>query len=321
MTPPKAIRLATRASKLALWQAGHVAAALSRAGHHTELIPISTAGDRLQHRPLHEFGGKGLFIKELEQALREKRADLAVHSLKDLPAALAPEFRLGAILERHSPLDVLVINPKSQAFDRQNGHLLGANELCTLGEIVVATGSLRRTALLHHYAPRIKVVPLRGNIDTRLKKMEEMGWDAIVLAEAGVERLDLLKDLIHRPLDPTFFVPSPAQGAIAIEVLKDSPLDAILGPLNSAKSAAMVLAERWLLAKLGGDCTVPIGCLMTHDPDTASIRGRAVYFDANGKFFAAYRETSLPRGSMKDDLAGSALKLAGDLYRDLIPTV
>ena len=312
MTPSKTIRLATRASKLALWQANHVAATLNKASCQTELVPMTTEGDRVQNRPLHEIGGKGLFIKELECALSEGRADIAVHSLKDLPVRLAPQFCLAAILPRHAPDDILVINPKSNALAPLQGKPITAEELGLCGAITIATGSLRRTSLLSHYAPQIIVTPVRGNVDTRLRKMEELGWDGLVLAQAGLERLDLLKGLIYRPLASDFFVPSPAQGAIAIEILDGSPVAAALTTLHCERSCAMVMAERWLLERLGGDCTVPIGCLIAPSPDARSIIGRAVYFDSDGRFFSAYREIS-----SSGDLAATALKLAEALYEDL----
>ena len=312
MTTSPTIRLATRASKLALWQANHVATALNAAGYTTQLVALSTAGDRTTDRPLHEIGGKGLFIKELEQALLDGEADLAVHSLKDLPVQLNPNFRLAALLERHAAEDVLVIRPGSPLVAARPRQPIPREEPASWSGAVIATGSLRRTALLSHFGPGVQVRPLRGNVDTRLRKMEEMGWDGIILARAGLERLGLLDGLLWRPLDPSFFIPSPAQGAIAIETLAGSPLAETLAALHAPRTAALVMAERWLLEALGGDCTVPLGCHLALADDGASITGRAVFFDGAGVY-----HVSEGCSACTDDLCADALKLAQALHQQL----
>jgi len=241
-----ALRIATRASALAVAQSKLVAAAVERAlGVRTELELVRTSGDRIQDTPLAALGGKGLFVKELEEALLAGRADLAVHSAKDLPALLAPGTALAAFPERADARDALV----------------GARRGARLADLArgarVGTGSLRRRAQLLAVRPDLEIVPLRGNVDTRLRKLETEGLDAIVLACAGLERLGLAARIDER-IDPRDVLPAVGQGTLALQTRAGAALAADLAALDHGPTRAATLAERAFLERLAGDCNVPL---------------------------------------------------------------
>jgi hydroxymethylbilane synthase len=236
------VRIATRGSALALTQARLVAEALERAlGARAEIVPVRTEGDRLAEAPLAPLGGKGLFVKELEAALLSGRADLAVHSAKDLPARLAPGTELAALPERGDPRDAL-------AGARLDALRPGAR---------VGTGSLRRRAQLLALRRDLEVVPLRGNVETRLRRRDEIGLDAVVLACAGLERLGLA-DRIDERLDPERIVPAVGQGTLAVQAREGEALARELGALDHAETRLATEAERAFLVRLAGDCNVPL---------------------------------------------------------------
>ncbi len=243
------VRVATRASELALAQARLVAAGLEAAlGVTAELVPLSTSGDRIQSVSLAKVGGKGLFVKEIEEALLDGRADLAVHSAKDLPAELHPDLELVAFPERVDPRDALIA--------RQPG-----TTLATLPRAArIGTGSVRRAAQLRLARPDLVVVPLRGNVPTRLRKLESEGLDAILLACAGLERLGL-SERIHERIAPERMLPAVGQGALAIEGRRGDAVARDAAALDHAATAASVAAERGCLARLGADCFVPLAAL------------------------------------------------------------
>lgn len=248
------IRIATRQSALALWQAEHVAAQLRAAhpGIDIELVPMTTRGDRILDRPLAEIGGKGLFLKELEVAMLERRADIAVHSYKDVPMDVEPEFVIGAVLERADPADAFV----SVNFARLDQLPEHAH---------VGTSSLRRQAQLRAVRPDLRIGDLRGNVNTRLAKLDAGDYDAIILACAGLERLGL-QSRIRSRLVPPAWLPAAAQGAIAVEHrVGDSPTAALLKPLHDPATARCVDAERAMTRALQGNCEVPIAafCIET----------------------------------------------------------
>ena len=242
------LRIATRRSALALWQAEHVATLL-RAAHPgliVELLPMTTRGDQVLDRTLAELGGKGLFMKELEVALLERRADLAVHSLKDVPAELEPGFALAAVLPRADAADAFV----SSRHDALAALPAGAR---------VGTSSLRRTAQLRALRPDLQIVDLRGNVNTRLARLDAGHYDAILLAAAGLERLGLATRIRARLAAPDW-LPAPGQAAITVEVRAgDARVAELLAPLEDADTRTAVRAERALNAALGGSCTVPVG--------------------------------------------------------------
>jgi hydroxymethylbilane synthase len=240
------IRIATRGSALALAQAGGIARAVEAAlGCETELVPIVTSGDRLADAPLASVGGKGLFVKEIEEALLDGRADLAVHSAKDLPAALPDGLVLAAFPARGDPRDALI------------GREPGARLETLPRGARVGTGSARRGSQLLALRPDLVQVPLRGNVDTRLRRLEERGLDAIVLACAGLDRLGRA-DAIHERIDPTLLLPAVGQGTLALETRAEDPLARELLVLDDATTRACLAAERAFLRELEGDCNVPL---------------------------------------------------------------
>jgi hydroxymethylbilane synthase len=275
----KTIRIASRGSKLALWQANFVADKLQKLGHSTKIITLTTKGDIIQDRFLHEIGGKGLFIKELETALLNGDADIAVHSLKDLPAVVQKPFTLSAILKRHSPNDIVIFNeavPIKSLPDVMSAADLAKAPISSLG-----TSSLRRTCLLKSFAPKVAAQPLRGNVDTRIAKLKQGMWDAIILSHAAIERLEIT-DINFRVLDTTTFVPCAGQGALTIESLAESPITPeITKAFDHTDTRYAVSVERETLRLLGGDCTMPIGVYCTVSGSTAQARALLVDNDGN----------------------------------------
>jgi hydroxymethylbilane synthase len=237
--------IATRESRLALWQAEHVQALLAARGHQVELLGMTTRGDQILDRSLSKVGGKGLFVKELEVALEEGRADLAVHSLKDVPMDLPEGFTLACVMEREDPRDAFVSNRFERFTDLPQG-------------AVVGTSSLRRVVLLLARRPDLKIEPLRGNLDTRLRKLDEGQFDAIVLAAAGLKRLGLAARVRHE-FEPADMLPAAGQGALGIEVRSErrDVIDA-LAPLAHQTTWLCVAAERAVSRAMGGSCSMPL---------------------------------------------------------------
>jgi len=252
------ITIATRESRLALWQAEHVKALLEQLGHQVSLLGMTTQGDQILDRSLSKVGGKGLFVKELEVALEEGRADLAVHSLKDVPMELPEGFVLACVMEREDPRDAFV----SSRYASLDALPQGA---------VVGTSSLRRMALLRARRPDLKIEPLRGNLDTRLRKLDEGQYDGIVLAAAGLKRLGL-GERIREVFEPGVMLPAAGQGALGIEVRSDRQdvIDA-LATLAHQTSWLAVSAERAVSRAMGGSCSMPLAAFATLSGDTLSI--------------------------------------------------
>jgi len=258
---PTGLRIATRESRLALWQAEHVRELLFRhLGLEVGLLGMTTRGDQILDRALSKVGGKGLFVKELEVALEEGRAHLAVHSLKDVPMELPEGFVLATVLEREDPRDALVSNRFTSVADLPWGALVG-------------TSSLRRVVQLMSLRPDLRIEPLRGNLDTRLRKLDEGGFDAIVLAAAGLKRLGLAAR-IRTTFDEQQMIPAAGQGALGIEVRSDAEsLRSQLAALTHAPTWLAVHAERAVSRALGGSCSMP---LAAH----AVWHGQALVIDA-----------------------------------------
>ncbi|CAN7158304.1 hydroxymethylbilane synthase [Polaromonas sp. LjRoot131] len=246
--PPgiKKVVIATRESRLALWQAEHVKALLqARLGWQVELLGMTTQGDQILDRSLSKVGGKGLFVKELEVALSEGRADIAVHSLKDVPMDLPEGFALACVLEREDPRDAFVSNQFAALADLPQG-------------AVVGTSSLRRLVLLKALRPDLVIQPLRGNLDTRLRKLDEGQYHAIVLAAAGLKRLGL-ESRIRATFEPAQMLPAAGQGALGIEVRADrADLLAALAALAHTPTWLAVTAERTVSRAMGGSCSMPL---------------------------------------------------------------
>lgn len=256
------IVIASRESALALWQAQHVQSRLKALHPDLEvsILGMTTQGDRLLHAALAKVGGKGLFVKELEEALQAGRADLAVHSMKDVPMRLPPGFELAAILERADPRDALVSNRYRALAELPPGARVG-------------TSSLRRESQIRARYPDLRVEPLRGNVTTRLRKLDEGQFEAIVLAAAGLKRLGL-EDRITMLLAPEESLPAAGQGALGLECLASrDDLRALLAPLNHERTALCVRAERAVSRALTGSCTVPLGAHAEMSGGTLHIRG------------------------------------------------
>lgn len=264
------IVIGTRGSQLALWQANWVKSELERLhkGLSCELLVIKTKGDKILDVPLAKVGGKGLFVKEIEEALLDGRIDLAVHSMKDMPADLPAGLKIGAIPEREDPRDALVAK-NGLTFEKLPP---GAR---------VGTSSLRRSAQLLAKRPDIQIETLRGNIDTRLRKVTEGDLDAIILAAAGLKRLGL-GEHITECLDPTLMLPAVGQGALCIESREnDERIDAALAPLNHPATRVTVLAERAFLNTLEGSCQIPVGAFAETDGKRLTLRGLVAEVDGS----------------------------------------
>ncbi len=253
---PQRLVIATRESRLALWQAEFVRASLRQCypACDVQLLGMTTTGDQILDQPLTEIGGKGLFTKELEQALLDGRADLAVHSLKDVPMSLQPDFELACVMQRDDPRDALVAN-----------HYAGFDELPHGAR--VGTSSLRRAAQLRDRRPDLQVVPLRGNLDTRLGKLDRGEYDAIVLAAAGLKRLGL-SARVRQPLATDWSLPAPGQGALGIEIAAGrAEVAQWLAPLIDARTWLEVTAERAVSRILDGSCRVALAAYAVLDDE------------------------------------------------------
>ena len=252
------LRIGTRGSDLALWQARRMAARIrDQLQRECEIVIIKTQGDRIQNVAFHKMEGKGFFTKELQEALLDGRVDLVVHSLKDLPTEEPPGLAVAAIPERETTADLLLARPgvlppaADGPADLPDGAVLG-------------TSSLRRAAQALSSQPRLRLKALRGNVPTRVGKLRDGLYDAILVAAAGVERLELdLADLDHVMLRPDVMLPAPGQGALAVETRADGPEKDLLATLHDHSVARGIAAERGLLARLGGGCHLPLGCLAT----------------------------------------------------------
>ncbi len=259
--------IATRESRLALWQANHVKALLEQQGHQVTLLGMTTLGDQILDRSLSKVGGKGLFVKELETALEDGRADLAVHSLKDVPMELPVGFELACVMEREDPRDAWVSPKYATLQDLPQGATVG-------------TSSLRRMALLRALRPDLKIEPLRGNLDTRLRKLDDGLYDGIVLAAAGLKRLGLA-ERIRSVFETTEMLPAAGQGALGIEVRsgRDDVVQA-LKHLMDTKTWLVVSAERAVSRVMGGSCSMPLAAHATFSGELLSMR--AAWGDPQG---------------------------------------
>lgn len=303
MSPPRShVTIATRGSMLALWQANYVAELLKKGGITSNQLIVKTTADRVQDRFLHEIGGKGLFVKELEEALAEGKADLAVHSLKDMPVKLPPNFKLAAILPRHAATDVMIFRKDIAARLKPKAVLVAA-DLWALGSLTIGTGSLRRQNLIERIAPALSCVGIRGNVDTRLRRLEAGEWDAIVLAEASLDRLGL-RDQPSSRLGPDWFVPAPGQGALALETRVDDPLADWLKSLACPDTTLAVNIEREILARLGGDCTLPFGCYVRGDRGAIpQLIAHAAVFSSRSEMAEAKHSQPYPDAASFDSKA------------------
>jgi len=278
VSPPSKLVIASRESRLAMWQAEHVRTKLSALYPQCsiEILGMTTQGDRILDRTLSKVGGKGLFVKELEVAMEERRADLAVHSLKDVPMELPEGFALATVLEREDPRDAFVSNDYASLDELPDG-------------AVVGTSSLRRQALIAARFPKLVIRPLRGNLDTRLGKLDSGEYAAIILAAAGLKRLGM-PHRIRALIEPEQSLPAPGQGAMAIEILAGrDDLLALLAPLNHEQTAQAVSAERTVSRVFGGSCQIPLAAFA--NVDGGMLRLRAMVATPDGKRIATAEAT------------------------------
>ena len=293
------IVIATRESRLAMWQAEHVQAILQSRGFEVQLLGMTTQGDQILDRSLSKVGGKGLFVKELEVALSEGRADIAVHSLKDVPMDMPEGFELACVMEREDPRDAWVSNQYASLMDLPQG-------------AVVGTSSLRRTVLLRALRPDLKIEPLRGNLDTRLRKLDEGQYAGIILAAAGLKRLKL-SDRIRHIFDTQQMLPAAGQGALGIEICEGrADLLEALQPLVHNTSWLAVAAERAVSRAMGGSCSMPLAAHATLAGDVLSLR--AAWGDPDGSTQLVNAAISGAVSSLQDAEA-LGLQVANDLKR------
>ena len=307
MNTPKKLVIASRESMLAMWQAEHIKGRLKALypDCEVEILGMTTRGDQILDRTLSKIGGKGLFIKELEQALQDGRADLAVHSIKDVPMELPEGFALAAIGERASPFDAFVSNQYARLEEMPEGAIVG-------------TSSLRREAQLRAKFPHLTIQPLRGNVQTRLSKLDNGDYDAVILAAAGLQRLGL-DGRIREILSPADSLPAAGQGALGIEIAaRRTDLADILRPLNHEETAACVTAERALARALDGSCQVPLAAYCVMEDGLLTLNGLvghpdgSVIIEASAQAPAAYAD-ALGRAVAK--------RLADDGAEELIAAV
>ena len=307
MNTPKKLVIASRESMLAMWQAEHIKGRLKALypDCEVEILGMTTRGDQILDRTLSKIGGKGLFIKELEQALQDGRADLAVHSIKDVPMELPEGFALAAIGERANPFDAFVSNQYARLEEMPEGAIVG-------------TSSLRREAQLRAKFPHLTINPLRGNVQTRLSKLDNGDYDAVILAAAGLQRLGL-DGRIREILSPADSLPAAGQGALGIEIAaRRTDLADILRPLNHEETAACVTAERALARALGGSCQVPLAAYCVMEDGLLTLNGLvghpdgSVIIEASAQAPAAYAD-ALGRAVAK--------RLADDGAEELIAAV
>ena len=305
---PDILRIATRKSPLAIWQAEEVQRHLKKAGADSELIRMSTRGDEILNQPLAKIGGKGLFIKELERGMLNGDADIAAHSMKDLPSVFPEGLHLGAIMSRENPSDAFVSNKYDTIDELPEG-------------AVVGTCSLRRRCQILARYPRLNIKDLRGNVNTRLAKLDSDRFDAIILASAGLIRLQL-QDRIKSEIDMDIMLPACAQGAVGVECkTDDEQVNKLLAALHDEETATRIHCERSLNATLGGSCQTPIAAFAELQGDTLHLRARVGTPD--GKVLLIAEDTDNHRNAIalgervgQKLLAEGAQKIIDDLALD-----
>ena len=281
-----------------MWQAEHVQALLQQMGHNVKLLGMTTQGDQILDRSLSKVGGKGLFVKELEVALEEGRADLAVHSLKDVPMDMPDGFALSCVMEREDPRDALVSNRYASLADLPQGSVVG-------------TSSLRRVVLLRALRPDLRIEPLRGNLDTRLRKLDDGQYEAIVLAAAGLKRLGL-GARIRQIFEPSEMLPAAGQGALGIEVRSSRPEVAdLLAPLAHQPTWLAVAAERAVSRAMGGSCSMPLAAHARFTSDHI-LDLRAAWGDPDGQADLVQVQATAPVTDL-EQAAALGLKVAAQL--------
>lgn len=299
----KKIRIGTRGSELALWQARHIAGLIGV--ERTDLVIIKTEGDKIQNVSFNKMEGKGFFTKEIEEALLDNRIDLAVHSLKDLPTDEVKGLKLAAVPERGDFHDILIISPGS--FEEKNG-------LNIKNGSVVGTSSARRMAQLLAIDGTLKVEALRGNVNTRIRKLGDKMYDAIVMARAAVERIELnVSDFRIQVLDENIFLPAPAQGALGLQIREDDDyVYDIVKKLNHDKTATLVAAERSFLKNFGGGCHIPLGAYAFFRDNEIVLQG--LIASPDGSFVAREQARGSDPASLGRELSLKIKSMGADKY-------
>lgn len=302
----KNLRIGTRGSQLALWQARTVASMLQQAsGGECEIVVIKTSGDRLAEAPLSEAGGKRLFVKEIEDALLRGEVDLAVHSCKDMPVVLPDGLRIGAVLPREDPHDIVVL----PAADAPTAPMPPSDVAARLGSARIGTSSVRRVAELRRFIPGASFEPIRGNLDTRLRKLDRGDYEALVLAAAGVRRLGFT-GRISATLPFDVCIPAPGQGAIAVEVREgDADTARRVRDIDHVPTAVEVTAERAVVSALGGGCQTPIGAIAEVRDGALDVRAVVASLDGSR---AIRGQVSGPAHGAADLGAALAARLIAD---------
>ncbi len=332
----KPLRLGTRGSQLALWQARTVAAQLQEFGTACEIVVIRTTGDRLAEAPLSEAGGKRLFVKEIEDALLRGDIDLAVHSCKDMPVVLPDGLQIGAVLPREDPHDIVVLPATQQAAalaaagnpstrsprSFAQGGRSAPLDVDALRERLrtarIGTSSVRRVAELRRFLPDARFEPIRGNLDTRLRKLDRGDHDALVLAAAGVRRLGFT-DRISTTLPFEICIPAPGQGAIAVEVrVNDMDTRERVGSIDHGQTASEIIAERAVVSALGGGCQTPIGAIAELHGDEIDVRAVVASLDGSR---AVRGHVAGPQEKAADVGANLAAQLIRDGALDILDQV
>ncbi len=264
----KIFRIGTRASKLALWQANFVKSQINKffPDSEIEIIKITTKGDQILDRPLALVGGKGLFVKEIEKALLQNEIDIAVHSMKDMPGELPSGLTIGAVPERENPCDIVISRHNIKLADLSSKSIIG-------------TSSLRRSSQIKNLRPDLEIASIRGNLETRINKLNSGEFDAIILAAAGVKRLGMEK-LITEYLSEDVMIPAVGQGALCIETREHDPeIQPVMAKLNHLKTATCVKGERAFLNKLEGSCHIPVGCFARYSGNDIFLTGIVASID------------------------------------------
>lgn len=298
---PRKIKIGSRGSPLALWQANWIKAQLETDNPEipVEIVIIKTSGDIIQDVPLAKIGGKGLFVKEIEEALLRKEIDFAVHSMKDMPIKFPYGLCIASVTKRENPFDALISKDNIKLDDLPKGARIG-------------TGSLRRISQLLRYRPDLDLVPLRGNLDTRIKKIETEGLDGIILAAAGLIRMGW-KDKISEIISPEVLLPAMGQGAVGIEARKnDVDNQVLLADMDDENTHLSLDAERAIVTRLEGGCNVPIGAFATIDDDEMTIKGLVASLDGKTVYQKELKGVKTNAIKMGMEVGDALLEMGGD---------
>ena len=298
---PRKIKIGSRGSPLALWQANWIKGQLESQNPDipVEIVIIKTSGDKIQDVPLAKIGGKGLFVKEIEEALLSKDVDFAVHSMKDMPIKFPFALCIASVTKRENPFDALISKNDIKLDDLPKGAKIG-------------TGSLRRISQLLHYRPDLDLVPLRGNLETRIKKLETEGLDAIILAAAGLIRMGW-EEQISEIISPEILLPAMGQGAVGIEARKnDVDNQILLADMDDENTHLALDAERAIVTQLEGGCNVPIGAFATIEEDEMTVKGLVASLDGKTIYKKEVKGTKVHAINLGKELGNELLEMGGD---------